>query len=75
MADFITKAQYGELKDRETFGDAAEFYELLKEYTGIEARPYTAYSYYSAERDYLGDSDEADLDELLQAACVEVRDG
>ena len=74
MADFITKAQYEELKDIYNSGYTAEFHKLLEEYTGVEARPYTAYSYYSANRDYIGDSDEIDLDELLLAAYVEVRD-
>ena len=75
MADFITKAQHEELEDIYDSGYTAEFHKLLEEYTGVEARPYTAYSYYSAERDYVGDSNENDLDELLQAAYVEVRDG
>lgn len=74
MADSITKAQYAELKYSYIFGDTAEFHELLEKYTGIEARSYTAYSYYSAERDYIGDSNETDLDDLLRAAYVEVRD-
>ena len=74
MADFITKAQYEELEDSYDSGYTAEFHKLLEKYTGIVARPYTAYSYYSAERDYIGDSDETDLDDLLRAAYVEVRD-
>ena len=75
MTDFIAKAQYGQLKYSYMFGDTAEFHELLKKYTGIEARPYTAYSYYSAEGNYVGDSDETYLDDLIRAAYVEVRDG
>lgn len=73
MTDSITKAQYEELEDSYTYGDKAEFHKLLEKYTGIVARPYTAYLYYSETRDYIGDSNDIDLDDLLRAAYVEVR--
>lgn len=75
MADFITKAQHEELEDSYMFGDTEEFHRLLEKYTGIEARSYTAYRYYDENGNYIGDSNESDLDELLEAAYVEVRDG
>nr|DAJ06020.1 MAG TPA: hypothetical protein [Caudoviricetes sp.] len=75
MAKFITKSQYEELEDINMCCGEIEFNKLLEEYTGIVARPYTAYSYYCADGNYIGDSGENYLDELLQAAYVEVRDG
>lgn len=45
MAKFITKSQMQELEDACTFGiEGAN--KLLKKYAGIQARAYTAYSYY-----------------------------
>lgn len=73
MADTITKEQYEELQDAEHF-DPREYHELLKEYSGIVAEPYTAYSYYDAAGNYLGDSTVHELDDLLKSAYVEVAD-
>lgn len=70
-----TKAQYEELENLNMCCDAEEFNKLLEEYTGIGARPYTAYQFFNSDGDYVGDSNENDLDDLLRAAYVEVRDG
>ena len=75
MADFITRAQYKKLKANHMLNDTTEFNKILKEYTGIEATPYTSYLYFDSNGNYVGDSNETDLDELLEAAYVEVRDG
>lgn len=48
---------------------------LLRKYAGIEARPYTAYQYYDEDGTFIGCSDESCLDDLLEKANVEVRDG
>ena len=70
MAKFISKSQYDELKDINMCCGEDEFHKFLEKYTGIEARPYTAYSYYDATGDYIGDSNENDLDDLLEKANV-----
>lgn len=70
----ITKAQRAELEEACTFG-AEEAHDLLRKYTGIEARPYTAYLYYDENEDFVGSSDDDGLDDLLEKANVEVRDG
>lgn len=75
MAEFITKAQYKELENGHDFETTAEYHKLLKKYTGIVARQHEAYSYFSEDGDYIGNSNEDDLDGLLRAAFVEVRDG
>lgn len=70
----ITKAQRAELEEACTFG-VEEAHDLLRKYTGIEARPYTAYLYYDENEDFVGSSDDDGLDDLLEKANVEVRDG
>lgn len=74
MAETITRAQYEELKDEESF-DMGTYHKLLEEYTGIVAHPYTAFSYYDSAGNYLGDSCYNDLNDLLKMAYVEVSDG
>lgn len=46
----------------------------MEEYTGIEARPYTAYQYYDNCGNYIGDSSDSALEDLLEAACIKVVD-
>lgn len=75
MASFITKKQYDEIANASFCFGRNEFNELLEKYTGVEARPYTAYQYYDVAGNYIGDSNEDDLDNLLRAAYVEVKDG
>lgn len=70
----ITKAQRAELEEACTFG-VEEAHDLLRKYTGIEARPYTAYLYYDENGDFVGSSDNNGLNDLLEKANVEVRDG
>jgi hypothetical protein len=70
----ITKAQRAELEEACTFG-VEEAHDLLRKYTGIEARPYTAYLYYDENEDFVGSSDDDGLDDLLEKANVEVLDG
>lgn len=70
---YITKAQREELEDASCFG-IEDAHELLEKYAGIEARPYTAYQYYDEDGNYLSSSDEANIDDLLEAAYVEVLD-
>ena len=74
MAEYITRAQYNDIESTVFLGDRQEFNARLQKHTGIVARPYTAYSYYDAAGNYLGDSNDTDLDELLQAAYKEVKD-
>ena len=89
MAKFISKSQMEELKDACTFGiEGAN--KLLKKYVGIQARAYTAYNrydkndnflaytaynYYDENDNFLANSDETDLDDLLEKANAEVRHG
>ena len=66
----ITRQQYKEIKEAyET--DDQQFLEKLEEYTGITREPYTSYNYFCGG-DYVGNSDNNTLDEILRYAYVEV---
>lgn len=71
MNKYITKQQYQEIKD--SAYDTDVFHNKLQEYTGITARPYFAYQYLDDDGDFIGDSDNDNLDDLLRAAFIEVR--
>ena len=73
MAKYITGAQQEKL-ELAVLLDDEEYRKLLREYMGIEARAYTAYNYYDENGDFIGNSEDYDLDQLMEAAGVEVRD-
>lgn len=73
MAKYITKAQQGKLELAALLDDE-EYRKLLSEYMGIEARAYTAYNFYDENGDFIGNSEDYDLDQLMEAAGVEVRE-
>ena len=72
MAKIITAEQYDELSLSDSTFTFSEFLKLLEEYTGITARPYTAYQYFDVAGNFLTNSDEASLDDLLNYAGIEV---
>lgn len=72
MAEYITKDQYRQIENTSLCG-VTEFYNLLEKYTDIEAKPYTAYLYYDECGNFIGNSDDATLERLLEAAYVEVK--
>ena len=74
MAKCITKAQLSQLYQTQLI-DNDEYLRLLKEFAGIESRPTTEYNYYDENDDFLANSDETDIYELLEMAGVEVRHG
>lgn len=65
----ITSEQYKELKDACDI-DSYLFHEKLMKYTGITRVPYTAFSYFDDCGNYIGDSDDFDLDAFLEKAYV-----
>lgn len=72
MIDKITREQLEDLSDAFDFGTPSEFHEILEEYTSIVAKPYTAYQYFDEFGDYIGDSNDFELLDLLQNARIEV---
>lgn len=68
---YITKQQLKEIK--EFYYDIDTFNDKLKEYTGIESRLCIEYQYFDSCGDYIGSSDTSSLENLLDAAYIEVR--
>ena len=71
MAGKITKSQYDEIQDAYEEG-FWELHQVLAEHTGIVAYSYDAYTYYDANGNYVGNSEDFDLDFLLENAYIEV---
>lgn len=71
MSSYPTNEQLREILESYSLGNLDDFHTALKKYAGIEARPYTAYLYYDADGDFIGD-DNTSLEELLGAAYLEV---
>lgn len=69
----ITRKQLEEIKDAAIFG-TKDYHKKLEEITGITAMPYTGYSYYDSAGNYVGDSGDSSLSDLLRAAYIEVVD-
>ena len=74
MQNEITKEQLEELEDVLSIDGRAKFNNLLKELTGIEARPYTAFQYYDGADNFVGDSDNYDVREILERAYISVKE-
>ena len=74
MSRTITREQLEEIEDALFCLDRKGAYELLKKYTGIEARPYTAWAFYDEVDNYVGDSDDDTIQDLLDSAYITVVD-
>ena len=72
MAKTITKEQLEEIEDAISCFDRGAAYALLKKYTGIEARPYTAFVFYDEADNWIGDSDNYTIRDLLDEAYITV---
>ncbi len=70
----ITHEQLEDLEDALSFGRKEDFHRLLEEYTGIEARPYTAYQYFDSADNYVGDSNDDDVRDILRKAYITVKE-
>ena len=68
----ITIEQLEELREVEST-NRLEFNELLEEYTGIKAKPYTAFYYEDSVGNWVGDSDSCEVNDILDNAYIEVR--
>lgn len=69
----ISKKQYEELCEAQSYSRTA-FHELLESIAGIEARPYTGYSYYDNLGNYIGDSNDVVIRDLLDNAYIKIED-
>ena len=70
----ITKDEYEALCDTKSWGSKEDFHKLLEELTGIEAQKYIGYQYYDNAGNYLGDSNDTSVRDLLNSAYIEIED-
>ena len=72
LKPFITIEQLEELREAESIS-RLDFNGLLEDYTGIKAKPYTAFYYEDSAGNWVGDSDNDEVNDILQRAYIEVR--
>ena len=72
MINKINKDQYELLCESKFWDDVKDFHGLLEQITGITAKHYTGYSYYDSSGDYIGDSNDFSLRDLLNSAHIEI---
>lgn len=68
----ITKEQYEELCDSKCWDGNEEFHNLLEDLTGIEAKRYVGYQYFDTLGNYVGDSSDCSVRDLLNSAYIEI---
>ena len=68
----ITKEQYEELVESRCWDSKEDFHKLLEEMTGIKAKHYTGYSYFDSAGNFIGDSNEVCVRDLLNRVFIEV---
>ena len=69
----ISREKFNELNDYlEYDGVDKEFFTKLHDATGITAKPYTSYSFYDENGDYVGNLSE-DLYDVLRYAGIDIR--
>ena len=74
MADKITQEQYQELQDVICENRPSDIVRTFEELTGIVVKPYTAYQFFDAAGNFLGDDNDYTIREILQAAEIEVEE-
>ena len=72
MNDTITQEQLEEIEDALSCSDRETAYGLLEEYTGIKAKPYTAWAFYDAADNWVGDSDNYTIRDLIDNAYIKI---
>ena len=74
MISKINKDQYEALCESHYLDSKEDFHELLEDITGITAKRYTGYSYYDSSENYIGDSNDVCVRDLLDKAYIEFED-
>ena len=69
----ITRGQLEELEETLSI-DRRDFNDLLEEYAGIVAKPYTAFVYYDSADNWVGDSDNYDVRDILENAYIIIKE-
>ena len=74
MIDKISKDQYNDLCQSSMWGNIDDFHRVLEEITGITAKRYVAYQYFDGDGNYVGDSNDSTIRDLLNNALIRVED-
>lgn len=74
MADKISKEQLRELCHSEFFDSREDFNKVLEKVAGITAKVYIGYQYYDGAGNYIGDSNDSTVRDLLRNAYIKVED-
>ena len=72
MVDKISKEQYEELCESKFWDSDDDFHRMLEEVTGITAKRYTVYQYFDSYDNYVGDSNDDTVRDLLHNAYIEI---
>ncbi len=72
MANKISREDYEALSGSHIWDSIDSFHRQLEHITGITARSYVAYQYYDKDDNYIGDSSESTINDLLHNAYIEI---
>lgn len=75
MVDKISKEQYEELCESKFWDSDDDFHRMLEEITGITAKRYVGYQYFDNYDNYVGDSNDDTVRDLLHNAYIEIESG
>ena len=75
MVDKISKEQYEELCESKFWDSYDDFHRMLEEITGITAKRYTGYQYFDSYDNYVGDSNDDTVRDLLHNAYIKIESG
>lgn len=70
----INKEQYETLCESKFWDSDEDFHKLLEQITGITARSYMGYSYFDSCGNYIGDSNDVTLRDLLDNAYIDIEE-
>lgn len=74
MVEKISKDQYHDLCQSSMWDGIDGFHKKLEEMTGITAKSYVAYQYFDSDGNYIGDSENYTIRDLLNNALIKVED-
>ena len=74
MVNKISKDKYHDLCQSKSWDSRESFHRVLEEMKGITARQYIGYSYYDSNGNYIGDSNDVSVRDLLNSAYIEIEE-
>ena len=72
MIDKISKDQYYDLCQSKIWDSTDRFHRMLEQMTGITAKPYVGYQYFDSLDNYIGDSNDSTVSDLLSNAYIKI---